>query len=288
MEGARGSAWICVLLSCATVMAAAQNASPLRYTVHPGATVAVTNEYGAITVHSAAGNQVIVITHPHPAKAAGAGRPDAQVEAAQSGNRVEIHTRHSQAGASDSIDYDIQVPPDTSVVVRTSSGPVRVQNVSGGVSVESVNGSVDVRDESNGAVQVQTIEGPVTLTHLSGGIIQVRSVSGEVTLSDAAGPTVNVDTNGAPIHFRGGLPAGSSCELSTHAADIEVALPVSASVDVTASSVNGSVDDTFRLQPDDHPALALVTGKSFAGHANAGAATMKLRSFSGKITVEKQ
>jgi DUF4097 and DUF4098 domain-containing protein YvlB len=99
---------------------------------------------------------------------------------------------------------------------------------------------------------------------------------------------VSANTNVSPIHFNGDCNGGGEYTFSTHSGNIDVALPANASVDVTARSVNGSVEDGFQLQPDAHPTMTLNSGKSFAGHANSGMASLHLRSFSGKITVKKQ
>ena len=86
----------------------------------------------------------------------------------------------------------------------------------------------------------------------------------------------------------GDCSGGGDYSLSTHSGNIDVTLPPSASVDITARSITGAVEDGFQLQSDSHPTMPITAGKSFAGHANSGAASLHLRSFSGKITVKKQ
>jgi len=135
---------------------------------------------------------------------------------------------------------------------------------------------------------VRTMSGAVTIANVKDAHVELTSVSGEATLDSVSGPLVSVTTTGAPIRFTGDCAGGGEYTLATHSGNIDVTLPASASVDVTARSVNGSVADGFQLQPDSHPTIAITAGKSFAGHANSGAASMHLRSFSGKITVSKQ
>ena len=289
MAGASRRTFIPVLLACLVSFASAHEAKTDRFTVGAGTTVTIANDYGAITVNSGAGNQMVVTVGSHSA--------DVQVlEDHSTPGRVELRTHQLRPGGSAPVDLNIQVPLDTpQIVIRTASGTVRVANVTASMSIDSDSGSVTVERSassaaagaSNATVRVRTIDGSVTLAGLSQGKIDVATVSGAVTLSNNSAAAITVDTNSAPIHFSGNPPSGT-CSLSAHAGDLDVALPASASVDITASSVNGTVQDGFQLQPDSHPAIPLVASKSFAGHANSGAAKMTLRTFSGKITVHKQ
>lgn len=263
-------------------LASAQQKKDFRFTVQPGATVTVTNDFGPITVRAVSGNQVIVGATPHSAKV--------EVDGNQAGNRIELRSHFLQKASPQegAVDYDVQVPANAAVVVRTSNGAVKVQNVKGDVTVESDTGSVDVRDVGNAHVHVRSMSGPVTLTNIRNGHVELTSVSGDVTLNNVSGPQVSANTTGAPIRFTGDCAGGGEYTLATHSGTIEVALPANASVDVSARSVNGSVEDAFQLQPDQHPTIAITAGKSLAGRANSGASSVHLRSFSGKITVKKQ
>src|SRR5450759_1501256 len=111
-----------VLLAGAVSLAAAQQKTDLRYTVQPGATVTVTNDFGPITVRGASGNQVIVAATPHSAKV--------EVDGHQSANRIELRTHFLQNASPQegAVDYDVQVPANAAVIVRTASGAVKVQN----------------------------------------------------------------------------------------------------------------------------------------------------------------
>src|ERR1051325_8338552 len=264
MELARQRSAIVALLLASTVTFAQQK-KDLRYSVQPGATISVTNDYGPITVHAASGNQVVISATPHSTKV--------EIDGNQSGNRIDVRSHFLQKASpvEGAVDYDVQIPAAASIVLRTANGTVKVQSVNGDISVESDTGSVDVRDTMNGHVHVRTMGGPVTLANIQNGHVELTSVSGDVTLNNVSGSLVSANTNGAAIHFTGDCSGGGEYSLSTHSGNIDVALPANASVDVTARSMNGSVEDGFQLQPDQHPTMAISAGKSFAGRANSGA-----------------
>jgi len=278
----RRSSATALLIVALCALSGAQQKKELRFSVQPGATVSITNDFGPITVRSATGNQVLVSATPHS--------NNVEIDSNQSGSRVDIRSHALQkVNQNDgAVDYDVQVPAATALVLRTANGAIKIQSVTGDISVESDTGGVTVSDVGGAHVHVRSMSGPIVLTDVSNGHVELTSVSGDVTLSNVSGPLVMANTTGAAIRFSGDCTGGGEYNLTTHSGNIEVTLPPSASVDVTARSINGAVEDGFQLQTDPHPTMPIASGKSFAGHANTGASSLRLRSFSGKISVRKQ
>jgi DUF4097 and DUF4098 domain-containing protein YvlB len=261
--------------------AASAQKKEFRYTVGPGASISVVNNFGPVTLRAGSVNQVVVTATTRSSKV--------EVDSTQHGNRVEVRNHFRQAAKPDEgrVEFDIQVPPDASVMVRAASGPVKVQGLNGDVSLEGENSPLEVRD-SHGQVHARTVDGFITLTNLHDGHVEATSVSGQVTLNNVSGKVVTANTTAGPITFAGDCAGGGQYSLSSHSGNIEVSLPSSASVDLSARSVTGSVENELPLQPPAHPTMALDQGKSFAGTSNAGASSLRLRTFSGKIRVKKQ
>jgi hypothetical protein len=270
------SAFLIFLLA----LSASAQTKVFRYTVSSGATVFVTNDYGPITVRAASSNQVVVT--------ATARSPQAVAECNQNGNRVDVRTRAPQDPAQARMDYDLQVPPDAMVTLHTATGPVRVQNLAGDLTVEADTGTVEVQGVGGGHVHVRTVSGPITLANVRKAHVELRSVGGDLKLDNVSGPQVSGTTTGGAIHYAGDFGGAGEYSLSSHSGDIDIAVPASASVDISASSITGSVENSLPLQPDPHPAVPIAQGKSFSGHANSGASSVRLRTFSGRIRVTKQ
>jgi DUF4097 and DUF4098 domain-containing protein YvlB len=267
-----------VLLATGTASA---DKKEFRYNVKPGASVTVVNDYGPVRVRASQVGQVVITATPSSSKV--------EADSLQNGNRLEVRTRFLQkTGESDGkVDYDVQVPADTTLMIRTASGPVQVQGVSGDMEVDSDTGKIEIRD-SNGHVRVRTIGGPIDLSNMKDAFVEATSVGGSVKLNNVTGKNVSVNTTGGPITYAGDFAGGGQYSLSSHSGTIDVTLPASASVDVTASSVTGSVENDLPLQPPAHPTMALAMGKSLAGTSNSGASAVRLRTFSGRIRVKKQ
>jgi DUF4097 and DUF4098 domain-containing protein YvlB len=186
------------------------------------------------------------------------------------------------------VDYEISLPQDANISIDASAGQIRVENLQGNVNIEADNGNVDVVGMSNGALQVQTVNGKVTLADLKQCRVTVASTGGDVQLTSVTGPKVSVKTTTGNILYAGDFDGGGSYLLSNHSGEIEVRLPSSSSIDLSARSIKGAVENDFPFQKNIHPSFQLSEGRAFAGTSNSGASSVELRSFSGKIRVKKQ
>ena len=271
-------------LAAAVAMASyafAADKKEFRYNVAAGATISVVNEYGPVTLTPTTGRQVIITATPSSNKV--------EVDASQNGPRIDVRTHFLQkAGPGDGrVEYQVQVPPGANLMVHSATGPITVSKVSGDLTLEGDNASVDVRDMGSGDLRIRTINGPVVLTNVRNERVEVTSIGGEVRLSNVSGPRVTVTTTGGAIRFEGDFGQGGEYALTTHTGDLDVNLPATASVDISASSKNGTVENDVPLQPAQHPTMKVAEGHSFSGVANSGSSSVRLRSFSGKIRVKK-
>jgi len=264
-----------------TVFATAEVRKEYRFKVHRKASVSIVNQYGPISVKPSAGNQVIVTAILHSDKV--------EVEPDQEGNRVSIAS-HLLPGADNDtgrVEYEILVPADANVSLRSTTGPLRAEKLRGDVIVEGNTADVDVRDLSDGHVHVKTLNGPVTLTNVKDGHVEITSVSGDVALKSVDGPLVHVNSTSGRILYDGDFGGGGEYSLMTHSGDIDATAPSYASIDVVASSEQGRVENDFRLQPS-HSSFAAKAGSAFAGTMGKAASSVKLLSFSGKIHLKKR
>ena len=278
-----GAKWSLVAAGVLTVAAyAADNRKECRYTVSPSSSVIVTNESGPVEVKGSAGRQVAIVATTHSDRV--------EVVCGQSGNRVQATTHFIQhtEGPDGRVDYQVLVPADASVTVRAPGGPITAEKLGGDVSMEGDAAQVDVHDVRNAHVHVRTISGPVNLGNISNGHVEVTSLSGNVRLEAVSGPKVSVNTAKGSISYNGDFGEGGDYMLVNHSGNIDVTLPASASVDLTARSIAGSVENDFPLQQQQHPIFSITQGRSFAGTSNSGASSVQLRSFSGRIRVKKR
>jgi DUF4097 and DUF4098 domain-containing protein YvlB len=272
---------VVVILAAAT-FAIAETRKEYRYTVGPRASLTVVNQYGPISVKPVAGNQILVTAILHSDKV--------EVDQSQSGNRVDVLSHLLSGANADNgrVDYEILVPASASVIMRSTTGPLLAEGLRGDVSLEGAAAPVNVRDISNAHVHVKTMNGLVTLTNIRDGHVEVTSVSGDVILNGVNGPLVQVNSTSGKIRYDGDFGAGGDYSLTSHTGDIDATAPVYASIDVTARSVKGQVDNDFPLQPKSHTSFAVDKVRSLVGTAGKAASSVKLFSFSGKIHLKKR
>ncbi len=261
---------------------AADNKKEFRYNAGPGSTVTVINEFGPVTVRPSSGRQVVITATLHSDKA--------EVDAGQSGNRITAQTHLLGKPNPDDarVDYDLQVPADVNLSVHADGGPIRVEKLRSDMTLEGDAAEVTVQDSNDPRIHVHTLNGPVTLTNISNGHVEVTTPNGNVQLTSVTGPKVVINTTKGNIRYSGDFAGGGEYLLNNHSGDIDVSLPTTASVDLSARSITGSVEQDFPLQQKQHLAFQLTPGRSLAGTSNSGASSVQLRSFSGKIRVKKQ
>lgn len=263
--------------------ASGETRKELRFPVGRKPFVSITNENGPITVKPNAGKEVVVSITTYSNQV--------DVTPTQRGNRIDLVSYpHPGADAQASrVDYEVSVPPDTGLALRTNSGVLRVEKLNSDVSLEETAGEVYVSDFSGSHVHVhvKTLDGPVVLTNIHDGHVDVSSIDGNITLNGVSGTLVQVNSTSGNIQYAGDFGAGGEYILTSHTGNIDAIAPAYASIDVMARSVQGEVENDFQLEPEHIPFLTKA-GSAFAGTMNKAASKVKLLTFSGRIHLKKQ
>jgi len=267
---------------CVATLSATDTKKEFRYTVGPKPAVSIYNEYGPISVKPAEGNQVIVSAVLHSDKV--------EIDADQNGNRVDLksHLLSGSTPQNSQVEYEVLVPPDASVTVRSTSGVLHVEQLAADVNIEGDSAQVEVRDINNAHVHIKTLNGPVTLTNIRYGHVEVSSVGGDITMQSVSGPLVEISSTSGRIRYDGDFGIGGEYKLTSHTGDIDATIPADASVDVTARSVKGDVQNDFPFHAKTHNSFVPVPGRSLVGTAGKAASSVLLRTFSGRIRLKKR
>jgi DUF4097 and DUF4098 domain-containing protein YvlB len=241
----------------------------------------VDTQYGAISVKPGSGNQVVVT--------ATLKSDIVEVDNQQNGNRIEIASHllrgvDQQAGQ---VDYELLIPPDATLNLHSSTGPLSVERLQGDLTLEGTDAVVNVRNVGNGHVHVRTMRGPITLTDVRNGHVEIASISGDIHLKSVTGPLVQANSGSGKIFYDGDFGSSGDYRFTTHTGDIEALVPADVSADFRAHSVLGRVQHDFPLQPR-HSRFSEEVGRSFVGTTGKAASEVVLRSFSGKIRLKQR
>lgn len=265
---------------------AAEGHKELRMQIAPGGALNLVSIGGSVNLKSGPGNTVVIAYRTH----------SEQVEVDQSSTadhrRIEVQTHvlsDKHPGADETnVDYEVTVPAGTAVTVNTVSAPITVEGLSGELNLSSETGNITVRNVTRSHLTVHGVAAPVSLKDLSAARLDVTANGGAVQMVNVWGPKIKIGTSSGNISYQGDCSGVGSYEFSTHSGNIDLALPEKASVDLSARSYNGGVENDFPLQKKEHTSFQSTKGSSFSGTSNAGASSVKLQSISGKIRVTKQ
>jgi DUF4097 and DUF4098 domain-containing protein YvlB len=250
--------------------AMAQEGSPTRFTVPfsdpaRAKTLKVSMTNGSVSVHGYDGKEVAIETansgsrKSPPTRADGLRRIDNNntgIEAAEDNNVVKVTA--APWGASN---VSIQVPRDTSVIVRVVNSKIEVQGINGEVDVNTINGSVTVTNVS-GSVLAHALNGPV-----------------KVVLDRV--------TPDKPMSF------------SSLNGEIDVTLPANIKANLRLKSDLGEIYSDFDMKVDTTPRQPVVeTGKKGARYrvhsdktmlatVNGGGADIQFTTLNGKVYIRK-
>jgi hypothetical protein len=271
-----------LVLACLVSAAIAETRKEFRYTVHPKAkaNISVDTRYGSITVKPGYGNQVVIVA---------AQESKAGIDHLQKGNRIEIESQllagaDAQTGR---VDYELTVPPNATISLRSTTGPLTVERLHGDLTLEGADAPIEIRNAGGGHVHINTMKGSITLTDVKGAHIEITSISGPIRLSAVSGPFVQVKSGSGSISYEGDFGSDGDYTFTTHTGDIEALVATSASADFNARSVHGQVQSELPLAPSEKPKFP-VNANSFAGTVGKASSEVVFTSISGKIRLKRR
>lgn len=208
--------------------------------------VVITNDVGSISVHSGSGNQVSVSATKQ--SNGFLGNPnDVQVKYAQTADGISVAVaNNSNFFNSESVNFDVTVPNNANLTLKTDTGSIDVNSVNGVLSLTSDTGSISATADSlTGSSTFQSDTGSVTF-------------NGEIA-----------QDQGQQYLFR------------TNTGAVNVTLPSSSQFHLNASTSTGSCDTSFPGVPIQHPD---VTGCHMnADVGSSPAPTVTLQTDTGSV-----
>ncbi len=254
-----------------------------HFAVQGKPTITVRNANGRVQVKAWSKSEVQVVCTNVGGKTS--------LESEQAGNRIEVatHAMDEKVSGDDlKVDYEITVPAESELNVRTDSGNVTVESVHGDMTFDTVGANLQLTDV-DGYLVIKTIDGSVQCTRCSGKL-ESNSISGNVQLLQPTLDSVRVQTTSGNILFDGSFLTRGIYIMKNFSGTIEVHFSPTDSFDLNASSLKGSVVNQASIKPDTHGSHQTLPkyGQSFIGTVNDGRAKVELSSFNGTIKILKR
>jgi putative adhesin len=240
---------------------------------------------GRIEVKSSKNPEVIVLGTQPSNKIA--------VDTEQVGDRIDINASVQDASAPASEleqDFQLTVPEETELQIKTQSGLIYVEQVMGDMKLESVAGDVHLKEVS-GYIIVKTTGGSLVCTHCAGKL-EFASISGNAQILQPALTNITLATTTGNILFDGDFIRTGLYSMKSGKGLVEVRFSGSDSFDLNAQTAVGTVDNRAEafLKPDSHGIKHLTSKftKGLFGTVGNGLAKVELSSYSGTIRILKR
>lgn len=271
---------------CAAIAAAPEPAAALdkRIRVQPEGTLQVDLDLGeelrdervSLEVRSHDADEVWVV-----AELSGLGESSVKFRVENDANSVRLYARAggvmSWLFGGPGVTVNVWVPRRFSLDLRSSSGPIRVEDVRGDIRIRTTDGLIEVR-AATGELDLRTGSGAVEVVEMLGNV-DVKSAGGSVELAWVTGD-VRVRTGGGDIRTR--HVAGRS-ELRTGEGEIEIR---EASGTMHAKTEQGAIYASFASAPAGR--LETRRGSvvvAFPGHMGV---SLDARSRNGIVEVDEK
>ena len=285
------------------------------FPVGKGATLMLSNVGGNIQVSSGADGRIEVDALKHTwapnAEQAKQRLADATIEAYASGNRVELRVEHGQGPRRDArsidVEFNVKVPADTTVDLRTIAGDIRVMNVKGEVRVQSINGNLALEGTARVAA-VKTVSGSITLTNagadaqlslstingdllvqtLNTRALDINTVNGDVRISGWSGDRAHIRTLDGDLQLETGLVKGGRYEIESHSGSVNISLPDQPGFELEAYTFSGRIRVDFPVKSEGPIREEGRGPRSVRGTYGDGSSSLRLQTFSGDLTVTRR
>lgn len=236
----------------------------------PGGTFDLLSGAGDVTVNGGGGREARIeaIKRVRDTVAARARTAINQVriDVAERGGNVEVRTIQPRGPSRVTVEYRITVPENTNLILRSTSGNLRVQNMAG--------------DE----LSANTISGRIMLRDLTSRMLDVHSVMGDMQLHDVETRRAFVQSTSGNLEYSGRLVPTGRYQLQTHRGNIRFVPSGEPGFDLEAMTFSGDLRTDFVLKmleplagrPGPRPlkllrgtvgdAGAMVTASTFSGN----------------------
>jgi DUF4097 and DUF4098 domain-containing protein YvlB len=283
-----------------------------RLPLDEGGQLDLSNISGDITVSGGTGREVVL----NITKRAGRRNNDTELSAVQvdidaRSNRIEVRTRYPRNNRRTriSVSYEVTVPRDARVALRSVSGDIVLSNVDGEARVETVSGEVEVRRAGqltlaksvSGDVDISDITGDTSLTvstvngdleadDVSGRRLELQTVSGDIEASGMTFGRTDVETVSGDVEYDGALEADGRYSFSAHSGDVRLLLTEDVGFELEASSFSGSVrsDLPVVLGGLNSTGNGRNQGRNVVGTFGDGGALLEVSTFSGDIVISRR
>ncbi len=193
-----------------------------------------------------------------------------------------------------SVDFNITVPDNANLQLKTTSGDITVDNANGDIALQTTSGNITTSNDTFvGDAILQTTSGDIQSTNdVFSNNANLSTTSGDVSMNqDTLNGSAKVNATSGDIDFTGTLAPSTtpnvSYQFTAISGDIHVGLPANASFNVQADTTSGSIDagafPSINVQDAQHG-----PGSHASGSVGSGGPSITITTTSGDITLHQR
>jgi DUF4097 and DUF4098 domain-containing protein YvlB len=275
-------------------------------------TVDIQNLSGDITVAGGSANDVRIeatkrVRHQNESEARELLRAiDVRID--ERNGDVEVRTDYPRRNWSGGVDYNVSVPRDANVILRSISGDIRVSNLNGELRAETtsgdltatsvrrirqaktISGDLEISDSDGDEVAASTVSGDIEMRAIKARTVDLQAVSGDMRITDVESDRLFGRSVSGTVEFSGRLARNGRYELQSHSGNVRVSPIGSTGFTIEASTFSGNLQSDFPVTLQGNSPNRFGPGRSspVRGSFGDGSALLSLQSFSGNITITKR
>lgn len=253
--------------------------------VETPAVLSLTTVAGSVRVRAVEGNEIWFRATKRGSERA---RENTVIDYQTERNRVTIHTRNNGdsglagllamvGGTMAAVDYEITVPVQCELQIKSVSASVDVQGTHGRARIQTVSGEIRAADVT-GDCNLHSISGSIEGSSLSGSLT-IHDTSGDVRVTGSTLRDFNLEAVSGDLEVETPLLPAERYFAKTVSGDLRLAVPEGTGATVVMKSISGEAHS-------DLPAQIIKSGRRhWQGLINGGGAHVEMNSVSGDLRV---
>lgn len=178
-----------------------------------------------------------------------------------------------------SVQFEICVPKQTALELRTSNGEIRVSSIEKAIDTQTSNGKIEITDVT-GTVTAHTSNGGVTVKQVNAERFDLHTSNGAITCEAITGDMKASTSNGAiNVKYASDAAPATNIHLSTSNGRISVTTPKDYSAQIDASTSNSKIHTNIPIT------LQGELGKKVKGTIGKGEGRLYLKTSNGSINI---
>ncbi len=233
-----------------------------------------------------------------------------QIDVQKTGEIVRIETKYPEhQGRNESINvsvsYQIWIPEKAALSVRNVSGSIVVDNIGGAFEGRVTSGSATLTRLGAGA-DFEVVSGTTKASDIVGDCA-FKSVSGNITVDKVKGSVETETTSGnirmigvegaksvrgkvlsGNVGYDGKIEKDGKYTLEAMSGRLEMTLPAGSAFELSAESFSGGIETDFEVTMTGRISGGHGPVREIRGTVGGGGASVRLKAFSGHISLKKK